>query len=72
MENEPVKCDHDAPFIGIGQSVVNLGGGMLVVTSTACSKCGRNFQVEVTQIPFKIEKEDKADIMLPKPPTLRR
>ena len=61
------KCKHDGGYLAVGQNTVSLGNGVVVISSSVCAKCGDDFKVKATQIPFIMPKEDKkVDIMLPK------
>jgi len=78
MENDDSKtnsqhCDCNEPFAGVGQNVLNMSGGVVVIASTVCTKCGR-VNVDVTQIPFVLPEkpEEKADLILPNPAESKR
>jgi hypothetical protein len=78
MENDDSKtnsqhCDCNEPFVGVGQNVLNMSGGVVVIASTVCTKCGR-VNVDITQIPFVMpEKQvEKQDIILPDPNAKKR
>jgi uncharacterized Zn finger protein len=55
------ECKHTGKFVGGGQSLINTGNSLLVVSSVVCGECGF---VRVTVTPIADKKE--SNITVPK------
>jgi hypothetical protein len=65
MEDKIIKkeCKHTGKFKGVGQSVINAGNVLMVITSCVCGECGR---VRISVNNIKVEGLKPMGIATPK------